>query len=243
MFEDKNSNQQSQGDPFAAGQSSVAAAPPANLPTGSASRHEPEDILSAVDQSEIAVQRPATEQPLRETPPPSMPPVAKSEVAEPVFKRDQKIIVLVVVVVLAGAGVAFGGWYAYNQFGLGQKAPAVNTSQANVNQNTNQPASNQNVNQPGGQVNQNFNVSPPQPPAPPVDTDRDGLTDEEERLYGTSPNSPDTDGDGLTDRDEVKVFKTDPYLPDSDYDGFTDGEEVRNGYDPKGPGRLLQIPQ
>ena len=241
MFEDRNPNQQNQSDPLAAGQLSVAATPPVNLPTGGASGQEPEDILSAVDKSEIAVQRPATEQPSRETPPPSMPPVAKSEVAEPFFKRHQKVIVVAVLVVLAGGVVAFGGWYAYNQFGPGQKSAAVDPSQIGVNQNTNQPASDQNINQPSPMVNQNVNQAPA--PDQITDTDHDGLTDEEERLYGTSPNSPDTDSDGLTDRDEVKVFKTDPYLPDSDYDGFTDGEEVRNGYDPKGPGRLLQIPQ
>lgn len=41
------------------------------------------------------------------------------------------------------------------------------------------------------------------------DSDQDGLTDEEERLYGTDPKSSDTDGDG-----------------------YSDGAEVRSGYDP-----------
>jgi hypothetical protein len=81
-----------------------------------------------------------------------------------------------------------------------------------------------------------------QAPQQPVDTDRDGLSDEDEALYGTNPELVDTDDDGLTDRDEVVVFKTDPLNPDTDGDGFTDGDEVRNGYDPKGPGRLLELP-
>jgi len=42
-----------------------------------------------------------------------------------------------------------------------------------------------------------------------VDTDTDGLSDEQEKLYGSDPSKPDTDGDG-----------------------YKDGEEVRNGYDP-----------
>jgi hypothetical protein len=36
-----------------------------------------------------------------------------------------------------------------------------------------------------------------------IDTDGDGLTDEEEIVHGTDPTKPDTDGDGLTDREEV----------------------------------------
>jgi chromosome segregation ATPase len=45
-----------------------------------------------------------------------------------------------------------------------------------------------------------------------IDSDGDGLTDEEEEYYGTDPNNPDTDGDG-----------------------YSDGEEVKNGYDPLVP--------
>ncbi|MEO2237118.1 MAG: plastocyanin/azurin family copper-binding protein [Candidatus Poseidoniia archaeon] len=46
----------------------------------------------------------------------------------------------------------------------------------------------------------------------PVDTDEDGLSDEEEGELGTDPNDPDTDGDG-----------------------FGDGEEVWSGTDPNDP--------
>lgn len=44
------------------------------------------------------------------------------------------------------------------------------------------------------------------------DTDQDGLTNEEEQLYGTDPQKADTDGDG-----------------------YSDGAEVRSGYDPLKP--------
>lgn len=40
-------------------------------------------------------------------------------------------------------------------------------------------------------------------PAPPTDTDGDGLSDDEERRIGTDPLNPDTDGDGYRDGDEV----------------------------------------
>jgi len=75
----------------------------------------------------------------------------------------------------------------------------------------------------------------------PIDTDQDGLTDEEELALGTDPNNIDTDGDGLFDREEVMVYKTDPLNPDTDGDGYLDGEEVKNGYNPNGPGKLYEI--
>ena len=66
---------------------------------------------------------------------------------------------------------------------------------------------------------------------PPVDTDGDGLTDEEETSLGTDPNNADSDGDGLTDGTEV-TLGTDPTLPDTDGDGFSDSEEVEEGTSP-----------
>ena len=45
-----------------------------------------------------------------------------------------------------------------------------------------------------------------------LDSDQDGLTDEEEKSYGTDPRKKDTDGDG-----------------------YSDGAEVRSGYDPRKP--------
>lgn len=45
-----------------------------------------------------------------------------------------------------------------------------------------------------------------------VDSDQDGLSDQEEKLYGTDPHNLDTDGDG-----------------------YSDGAEVKSGYDPLKP--------
>lgn len=75
----------------------------------------------------------------------------------------------------------------------------------------------------------------------PLDSDGDGLTDEEESTLGTSISSNDTDHDGLFDREEVKVYKTNPLKSDSDGDGKLDGTEVDNGFDPNGPGLLLDL--
>lgn len=44
----------------------------------------------------------------------------------------------------------------------------------------------------------------------------------------------DTDGDGIPDQDEIAVG-TDPTDPDSDNDGFSDGEELAGGTDPNNP--------
>ena len=71
-----------------------------------------------------------------------------------------------------------------------------------------------------------------------VDTDSDGLFDDEEEKLGTDKNLADTDGDGLSDFDEAKTWKTDPLVKDTDGDGYEDGVEVSAGYDPKGPGQL-----
>lgn len=54
-----------------------------------------------------------------------------------------------------------------------------------------------------------------------IDSDQDGLSDQEEKLYGTDPHNPDTDGDG-----------------------YSDGVEVKSGYDPlkPAPGDRIIIP-
>ncbi len=75
----------------------------------------------------------------------------------------------------------------------------------------------------------------------PLDSDQDGLTDEEEEQLNTDINSVDSDDDGLFDREEVKVYKTDPLDADTDGDGYLDGAEVKNNYNPLGPGKLYEI--
>lgn len=86
-------------------------------------------------------------------------------------------------------------------------------------------------------------ATPTPEPTTPIDSDSDGLTDEEEARFGTDPQKADTDGDGLFDREELNFYRTDPKSPDTDGDGFSDGQEVRNNYNPLGPGRLGTIPQ
>lgn len=86
-------------------------------------------------------------------------------------------------------------------------------------------------------VNQPIITPPslPQPPPQILDTDGDGLTNQEEISLGTNPNLVDTDNDGLTDKEEVKIYQTEPLNFDTDGDGYKDGQEVLNGYNPKDP--------
>lgn len=66
----------------------------------------------------------------------------------------------------------------------------------------------------------------------PVDSDGDGLSDEEEvNTYETDPLVADTDGDGLLDGAEVDGG-TDPTVLDTDGGGAWDGYELANGSDP-----------
>ncbi len=73
--------------------------------------------------------------------------------------------------------------------------------------------------------------SPVEEDSSQVDTDGDGLSDEEEEVYGTDPNDSDTDGDGVEDKDEIEQG-TNPNDSDTDDDGLSDGEEVSLGTDP-----------
>jgi hypothetical protein len=65
-----------------------------------------------------------------------------------------------------------------------------------------------------------------------IDSDEDGVTDEEERRLGTDPGKWDTDGDSITDGSEVHSFGTDPKLADTDGDGLGDKIEIWTHTDP-----------
>jgi Bacterial TSP3 repeat len=68
-----------------------------------------------------------------------------------------------------------------------------------------------------------------------ADTDADGLSDSEERKFGTNPRLADTDGDGLNDLVEVRDHKTNPLLADTDGDGLNDNVEISGGVNASNP--------
>ncbi len=61
------------------------------------------------------------------------------------------------------------------------------------------------------------------------DPDGDGLTNGDERIFGTHGNMVDTDGDGRSDGEEIFGIggpASNPKNPDTDFDGLIDGDEV-----------------
>lgn len=65
-----------------------------------------------------------------------------------------------------------------------------------------------------------------------IDSDGDGLPDEEESLYGTSSSNADSDGDGFLDGVEVTVYGTDPNSFDSEVSqSDSDGDGILDIYD------------
>lgn len=67
-------------------------------------------------------------------------------------------------------------------------------------------------------------VVEPSPAA--IDTDGDGLSDDEELAIGSDPLNRDYDADGILDGEEVYLYGTDPLNNDTDGDGLLDGDEV-----------------
>lgn len=59
-----------------------------------------------------------------------------------------------------------------------------------------------------------------------LDTDKDGLSDEEEDKYSTDKFVADSDKDGLTDFQEVHIYKTNPLGWDTDNDRLSDYNEI-----------------
>lgn len=218
-------------------------------PETASPKREPDDIFKEVEQpaESEAGQGPAS---AGSEPPAGEPPVPPSP-------RLSRKWIIIAVITLGAAILALGGVLAYRYLAKSTQTPKANKNVnqvLNVNQvkNTNQPTKNvnatTNVNQTQvsntnqisntnqAVTNQNVNQAA-------VDSDNDGLNDEEEKRLGTDPKKIDTDADGLYDREEVKIYETNPLKSDTDGDGYTDGQEVRSGYDPKGPGKLLTVPK
>jgi hypothetical protein len=87
-----------------------------------------------------------------------------------------------------------------------------------------------------------INVTQPGSPTPPklfwhitindIDSDSDGLTNNEEHQLATDSSTSDSDGDTISDYNEV-LAGTDPNNQDTDGDGAADAIEFTRGSDPK----------
>lgn len=156
-------------------------------------------------------------------------------------EADNKKFMVLGGIVIAVIIIFAIGIYGFSKFTKNSNEPTANneetqnTQEENVNLNTGEQA----VTETGTTTE----IVEQTPTEQPIDSDQDGLTDEEEATLGTNPNSIDSDNDGLFDREEIKTFGTDPMNPDTDGDGYKDGEEVTKGYNPKGPGKLYDLAQ
>lgn len=222
-------------------QDSSKGSPPTNLPL------QPEDMLAGVEDdsqnSGIASQPDALSagllKPKTSTPPP--PPVVSTAALSYSTKSPilGKILGIVIGIIVLG-GIVFAAWWAYNRFLKPSQVdtepppvrPSVSSTPILPVNTTTLPTNSTTIPTSTTPI---FNGDT-------VDTDHDGLTDEEEKYYGTDPSKTDTDGDGLSDYDEIKIWTTDPNNPDTDGDGYKDGDEVKNGYNPKGTGKLFNVP-
>lgn len=188
-----------------------------------------EDIFADVDDSMAPITTLATD---------------SGQTLPPVILDDQLIhrrmiwlgSIVILLAVIGGGYFAYAKWFAVG--GSIENNPIQNNS-FNVTEDT----QNTDVNQEptATTTDEVEQVVPVTEPEKVIDSDRDGLTDEEETILGTNLIEPDTDGDGLFDREEVKVYKTNPLNPDTDADGFTDGQEVDGGYNPNGTGKLFEF--
>ncbi|MCK4539695.1 hypothetical protein KAU09_00905 [Candidatus Parcubacteria bacterium] len=163
--------------------------------------------------------------------------------------NHQKIFFLVfIVLILILLGV--GGVWAYNYFmeridnesAVDIKEPEKTNQETGKEIKENNNQNNEEIESPAEDIQEDISEIEEKNAAPEeLDSDGDGLTDEEEWRLGTAIDNVDTDNDGLFDREEVKVYKTNPRNPDTDGDGYIDGDEVDGGYNPLGSGRLLDI--
>lgn len=154
------------------------------------------------------------------------------------------LVVGIIVVILLVGSIAFVAWRLLGGSSSGV-APVASPSATPLPANTGVATPTPAVVSPVPAAEQEVN-----------DPDGDGLTNAEERFYGTDPAKADTDGDGFKDGEEVRAgydpvgpgkldydndgfadpdereFGTDPFNPDTDGDGFKDGDEIKNGYNP-----------
>lgn len=175
------------------------------------------------------------------------------KIKEPALTRGLITIVIVLVVVAILGG---GGWWIYSSFiktdsslnlGAEVEAPLIETEEAVVAPSEEEPL----ITVGGGETTIEESAATSAAVdviddqilfGEPVDKDGDSLDDLKEKELGTDPANWDTDNDELGDGDEILIWQTDPLNPDSDGDSYLDGAEVKNGYNPKGAGKIFEVP-
>lgn len=238
MFEDLQSDQQ--GDVPKAEPRVMPKQSP--MPPKSESVGEIEDILADVDTSspEVALkQSPMPKQPSMQDIGPAEPltDLSGAEVMDKSKRsgRSKRLFylvgVVVVVAILIIGVIKFISSPSYDEYENFVNEPITNNQAENINADTTPEV-----------VDEPEIEDEPVVTEEVVDDDGDGITNKQELAIGTDPFNPDSDNDGLFDKEEVVTYSTDPLNEDSDGDTYLDGAEVKSGYNPSGPGELLQLP-
>ena len=220
-------------------QNASAGSPPPNLPF-----QPPEDMLAGIendsqvnpsaspDALSAGLLKPKSSSSIPPTPPPVSTLPLSYATKPPILG---KVLGAAVGIVALGA-VGFGGWYLYSRVLKGSPESSVKDESTTTLPVVTIPTATPEVTLPIA------SSTTPVLTGDMTDTDHDGLTDEEEKKYGTDLTKTDTDNDGLSDFDEIKVWSTNPTNPDTDGDSYKDSDEVKNGYNPHGPGKLFPPP-
>ncbi|NUM25727.1 MAG: hypothetical protein HUU49_03870 [Candidatus Buchananbacteria bacterium] len=162
-------------------------------------------------------------------------------------KGNNGLVIIIVVGVLVVGGLAaaaiflnlsLGKNQASNQNSNTNTSASVTTNTGNTNVNIN---SNVNANI-GMPATTTIDVPTTTDPAVNINVNTNTSIDDpdiKDVEVKPLPSAPDSDNDGLT-LEEENLYGTDPSLLDSDNDGFSDGSELLNGYDPTHVGQTLE---
>lgn len=242
---------------------------PMSMPTATANSNGTSDIPNALASGKLKIKEPIASGVLGAFPnnPPTAAPQNNVSQTPPVYTMKEPVlgkIILLMFLLLLLVGLGYGGYWFYGQYFV-QSVNGENNNQSAVsNENEQVPSSSQPVKTENMSTTTNTNVVNSENEqanddtdmttgtnvvqdasndkvlfGEPVDSDRDGLDDIREKALGTDLNSADTDGDGVNDGDEVNIWHTDPKNPDTDGDGYPDGQEIKNGYNPRGDGKIF----
>lgn len=180
---------------------------------------------------------------------PQIPPTGTTESVPPVGERASRGGGIGRVLLLVGGGavvlviIAVVVWLTLFRTGASNAvSPVTNSVAQPMPTPSSSPGSTENIPPASETVGASTESVAPAVP-PPTDADGDGLSDADEAIRGTDAARADTDTDGLSDREEVQIYHTDPLNADTDGDTYLDGSEVRKGYDPKGRGKLFEVPR
>lgn len=183
-------------------------------------------------------------------------PTDEPKAAKPLWLKIVPLVIIASIIILSGY-LVYSKYFSSNSTAVVEKTPVKTTSSENSAANTNANINANGTVVPSSAVSTTTDSNSTYVSEIPglasttssgtvasstvvstLDSDSDGLTDEEEKIYGTNPLAIDTDNDGLSDYEEVKIYHTNPLLSDTDGDGHPDGVEVKNGYNPNGPGKM-----